>query len=92
MRLLPPVVLGLLLAQAVTVPTRPNILFFLSDDQRDDQLGAAGHPVLETPTIDALAAGGTRFTNAFVTTAISFTFGLLVFRVGAPCCMTRPCP
>ena len=71
-----PVVLGLLLAlasvpaSAQTVPTRPNILFFLSDDQRHDQLGAAGHPVLETPTIDALAAAGTRFMNAFVTTAI----------------------
>lgn len=23
---------------------RPNILFFLSDDQRHDQLGVAGHP------------------------------------------------
>ncbi|MDP6606307.1 MAG: sulfatase-like hydrolase/transferase [Dehalococcoidia bacterium] len=48
----------------------PNILFFLSDDQRDDQLGIAGHPVLETPTIDRLASEGVRFTNAFVTTAI----------------------
>ena len=67
-----PVVLGLLLALASVPasPTRPNILFFLSDDQRHDQLGAAGHPVLETPTIDALASAGTRFTNAFVTTAI----------------------
>ena len=56
-------------AQPADAPP-PNILFFLSDDQRNDQLGAAGHPVLETPTIDALAAAGTRFTNGFVTTAI----------------------
>lgn len=49
---------------------RPNILFFLSDDQRADFLGCAGHPVLKTPHIDRLAAGGTRFTNACVTTSI----------------------
>ena len=49
---------------------RPNILFFLADDQRHDQLGCAGHPVLKTPNIDRLAAGGVRFTNAFVTTSI----------------------
>ena len=48
----------------------PNIIFFLSDDQRSDQFGAAGHSTLNTPTIDALATEGTRFTNAFVTTAI----------------------
>ena len=56
-------------AQAVESES-PNILFFLSDDQRSDQFGAADHPVLHTPTIDALAAEGTLFTNAFVTTAI----------------------
>ncbi len=49
---------------------RPNIIFFLADDLRNDQLGCAGHPVLKTPTIDHLAAGGTRFTHAFVTTSI----------------------
>lgn len=53
-----------------TAPRRPNLLFFLSDDQRDDQLGCAGHPVLQTPNLDRLAAAGVRFENAFVTTAI----------------------
>ena len=33
-------------------------------------MGAAGHPILETPTMDRLAAEGVRFTNAFVTTSI----------------------
>jgi uncharacterized sulfatase len=51
-------------------PARPNLLFLLTDDQRDDQLSCAGHPVLRTPHIDTLAARGTRFRNAFVTTAI----------------------
>ncbi|HYW78466.1 MAG TPA: sulfatase, partial [Thermoguttaceae bacterium] len=49
---------------------RPNVIFFLSDDQRADFLGCAGHPILKTPTIDGLAAEGVRFENAFVTTSI----------------------
>ena len=47
-----------------------NIVFFLSDDQRADFLGCAGHPIVQTPNIDGLAAKGVRFENAFVTTAI----------------------
>ena len=49
---------------------RPNIIFFLVDDQRDDTLGCAGHPIIKTPVIDNLAAEGIRFRNAFVTTSI----------------------
>ena len=50
--------------------TRPNILFLLVDDQRNDTLGCAGHPIIKTPVIDSLAADGVRFSNAFVTTSI----------------------
>lgn len=49
---------------------RPNILFVLTDDQRHDFMGCAGHPFLQTPQMDALAREGVRFTNAFVTTPI----------------------
>jgi arylsulfatase A-like enzyme len=49
---------------------RPNILFLFADDQRYDTLGAAGHPIVQTPTIDRLAAEGVRFSNAFVTTPV----------------------
>ena len=45
------------------------MVFILADDQRADYLGCYGHPVLRTPHIDALAARGTRFTNAYVTSA-----------------------
>lgn len=51
-------------------PKRPNILMFVVDDQRNDTLGCAGHPVIRTPHIDSLAAAGTLFRNAFVTTSI----------------------
>lgn len=57
------------LAQAAETP-RPNILFFLIDDQRNDTLGCAGHPLLQTPCVDELAGQGVRFLNAFVTTSI----------------------
>jgi arylsulfatase A-like enzyme len=49
---------------------RPNIILLLTDDQRDDTLGCAGHPVVRTPNIDKLAARGVRFENCFVTTSI----------------------
>lgn len=49
---------------------RPNILFLFADDQRFDTLSCARHPIVQTPTIDHLAAEGVRFENAFVTTPI----------------------
>ena len=42
-----------------------NILFIMCDQLRADYLGCAGHPRLKTPHIDALAASGVRFANAF---------------------------
>jgi arylsulfatase A-like enzyme len=66
----------LLLGQATVVAEtpataeRPNIVFLLIDDQRNDTLGCAGHPIIKTPVIDRLASDGVRFRNAFVTTSI----------------------
>ena len=37
---------------------------------RWDELGAAGHPFLETPNMDRLAREGMRFVNAFATTPL----------------------
>lgn len=45
--------------------TQPNILFITCDQMRWDCLGCAGNPVIQTPNLDALAAAGTRFRNAF---------------------------
>ncbi len=44
---------------------RPNILLIMTDQQRGDCLGCDGHPVLETPYLDQLAAEGTRFRHAY---------------------------
>lgn len=45
---------------------RPNVLFLMSDQHNAKCLGCSGHPVVETPQLDQLAARGTRFTSAFV--------------------------
>ncbi|MEH6579676.1 MAG: sulfatase-like hydrolase/transferase [Amphritea sp.] len=43
-----------------------NILFLMMDQLRMDCLSCYGHPVIETPNIDRLAAQGVRFTNTYV--------------------------
>lgn len=48
------------------VAGKPNILFIMADQLRADCLGCAGHRVLKTPNLDALAARGARFSQAFV--------------------------
>jgi len=48
---------------------RPNVVLIVSDDHGRHTLGCYGNPVIKTPNLDALAAEGVRFTNAFCTTA-----------------------
>ncbi|MEP2309971.1 sulfatase-like hydrolase/transferase, partial [Rhodopirellula bahusiensis] len=47
-----------------------NVVFILTDDHRFDAMGCAGHPFLETPHLDSIAANGTHVKNAFVTTSL----------------------
>jgi arylsulfatase len=47
------------------VAAPPNIVWFLSDQHRADVLGAAGHPVVQTPNLDGLASEGTLFESAY---------------------------
>ena len=48
----------------------PNILLIQADQHRYDCLGVSGHPLLQTPHLDRLAAGGTLFTNAYTPIAV----------------------
>ena len=48
----------------------PNIVFLLTDDQRWDAAGFMNNDIVQTPHLDSLAAQGTVFENAYVTTAI----------------------
>ncbi|WP_082897024.1 sulfatase [Thalassotalea crassostreae] len=50
-------------------PTKRNIIYVLTDDQRYDELGVL-NPILDTPNMDKLANEGIHFKNAFVTTAL----------------------
>ena len=54
-------VFGSLLAPAAAA--KPNVLFLICDDLNCD-LGCYGHPLVQTPNIDRLAARGVRFANA----------------------------
>jgi arylsulfatase A-like enzyme len=44
---------------------RPHILLILTDQQRGDCLGIAGHPVLQTPHMDSIGGTGTHFRRAY---------------------------
>ncbi len=49
---------------------RKNVLLVTVDEWPARLMGAAGHPVIETPTLDALARAGTRYTNAYSETPV----------------------
>lgn len=48
------------------VQRHPNILVFITDQQRADHLGCAGNRVIQTPNLDTLARQGIRFDRAYV--------------------------
>lgn len=54
---------------ASAAQARPNIVLIVADDHGREALGCYGNPVVKTPHLDALAADGTRFTEAYCTTA-----------------------
>lgn len=51
-------------------PDRPNILWFCTDQQRWDTIGALGNPHVRTPNLDALCASGTAFNRAYTQSPI----------------------
>jgi len=49
-----------------TMQSEPsNLLIIISDEHRKDAMGCAGHSIVTTPNLDALAARGAYFTNAY---------------------------
>jgi arylsulfatase A-like enzyme len=53
-----------------TAGTRPNIVFVMADDLGYADVSCYGRPDLSTPNIDALAAGGVRFLQAYANSAV----------------------
>jgi choline-sulfatase len=65
-----------------------NLVVIMSDEHNPKFLGAAGHPFIATPNLDALAARGTRFTSAYTACPIcvparaAFAVGRYVHDIG----------
>ncbi|WP_343211850.1 sulfatase-like hydrolase/transferase (plasmid) [Aliisedimentitalea scapharcae] len=65
-----------------------NLLIIISDEHRKDAMGCAGHQLVKTPNLDALAARGTLFSNAYtpspmcVPTRASIACGEYVHKTG----------
>lgn len=49
---------------------KPNIIFILSDDLAQGDLGCYGQKLIATPNLDRMAREGTRYTQAFCGTAV----------------------
>ena len=49
---------------------RPNILFIMTDDQTVREMSCYSSGILQTPNMDRIAYGGTRFANCFTTNAL----------------------
>jgi len=58
---------SLLLLPATWGWAQPNAIFFIADDVSFDDLGCYGNPSARTPQLDALAASGLRFDEAYLT-------------------------
>ena len=49
---------------------KPNIIFILSDDLAQGDLGCYGQKLIQTPHLDRMAAQGTRYTQAYCGTSV----------------------
>ena len=64
-----------------------NFLVIMSDEHNPKVMGCSGHGMIKTPHLDALAARGTRFTDAYTTSPIcvparaSFATGRYVHQI-----------
>ena len=67
---------------------KPNILWIIAEDL-GPELSAYGHPEVQTPNLDQLAANGVRYTHAFTTSPVcsssrsAFMTGMYQTTIGA---------
>lgn len=65
-----------------------NLLIIMSDQHSRGMLGCYGHPVVQTPNLDRLAARGTRFTSCWTPSPVciparaSFATGKYIHQIG----------
>jgi len=65
------IVFSQLAQMAVCQNDKPNIIFLLSDDQRDNTFSAMGHSTIKTPNADELINNGIWFTNTYIAEPVS---------------------
>ncbi len=71
-----PLLLALLLALpcaslgAAAAPAAPNLILFLADDLGHGDLGVQGHPIIQSPHLDAFAKQGLRLTQCYSASAV----------------------
>ena len=56
--------------QDQTKKSPPNIIFILADDMGYGDLSSYGHPLINTPNIDQMAAQGVRFTSYYAPSSV----------------------
>lgn len=66
------------LLQAAELPSQPNIIFILTDDQGYGDLSCTGNPILKTPNMDRLHDEGVRFSDFHVSPTCSPTRSALM--------------
>ena len=59
-----------LLDAATALPKQPNIIFILSDDIAQGDVGVYGQKLIQTPRLDRMAREGTRYNQAYCGTAV----------------------
>ena len=55
---------------AFSADSKPNLIFILADDVAQGDLGCYGQQRIKTPNLDRMAAGGTRYTQAYAGTSV----------------------
>ncbi len=61
---------GLSSASAASAAKKPNLIFILSDDVAQGDLGVYGQKTIQTPRLDRMAREGTRYLQAYCGTAV----------------------
>ncbi len=65
-----------------------GVIVIMSDEHNPKVMACAGHPVIHTPHLDALAARGTRFSSAYTTSPVcvparaAFAIGKNIHQIG----------
>jgi arylsulfatase A-like enzyme len=70
MKSISPILALSLITGSLALAEKPNIIFILSDDLAQGDLGCYGQKVIQTPRLDQMAREGTRFLQAYCGTTV----------------------